>query len=96
MNQEKLEGKYVNYFKVGHNEDVFVIGEDVASPGGSFSATRGLLKEFGERRVRDTPISESSIIGLSCGAATRGLRPVVEIMFMDFLAVCMDQIVLDH
>jgi len=65
----------------------------VAYPGGSFSATRGLLEEFGERRVKDTPISESAIVGLALGAATQGLRPVAEIMFMDFLAVCMDQIV---
>ena len=72
---------------------VFVIGEDVAYPGGSFSATRGLLEEFGERRVKDTPISESAIVGLALGVATQGLRPVVEIMFMDFLTVCMDQIV---
>jgi pyruvate/2-oxoglutarate/acetoin dehydrogenase E1 component len=72
---------------------VFIIGEDVALPGGSFSATRGLLEEFGERRVKDTPISESAIVGLATGAAAQGLRPIVEIMFMDFLTVCMDQIV---
>jgi pyruvate dehydrogenase E1 component beta subunit len=75
------------------DESVFVVGEDVAYPGGSFSATRGLLEKFGERRVKDTPISESAIVGLALGAATQGLRPVAEIMFMDFLAVCMDQIV---
>jgi len=79
--------------EMARDEAVFVIGEDVAYPGGSFSATRGLLEEFGERRVKDTPISESAIVGLALGAATQGLRPVVEIMFMDFLAVCMDQIV---
>jgi pyruvate dehydrogenase E1 component beta subunit len=65
----------------------------VGRPGGSFSATRGLLEEFGEGRVKDTPISEAAITGLALGAATQGLRPVVEIMFMDFLTVCMDQIV---
>jgi len=75
------------------DDKVFVIGEDVAYPGGSFSATRGLLEEFGEKRVKDTPISEAAIVGLALGAATQGLRPVIEIMFMDFLAVCMDQIV---
>jgi len=75
------------------DESVFIIGEDVAYPGGSFSATRGLLEQFGEKRVKDTPVSESAIVGLALGAATQGLRPVVEIMFMDFLAVCMDQIV---
>jgi pyruvate dehydrogenase E1 component beta subunit len=79
--------------EMARDESVFVVGEDVAYPGGSFSATRGLLERFGERRVKDTPISESAIIGLTLGAATQGLRPVAEIMFMDFLAVCMDQIV---
>lgn len=78
--------------EMARDESVFVIGEDVGAPGGSFSATRGLLEEFGERRVKDTPISESAIVGLASGAATQGLRPVVEIMFMDFLTVCMDQI----
>lgn len=75
------------------DESVFVIGEDVGAPGGAFGGTRGLLQAFGERRVRDTPISESAIMGLALGAAMKGLRPVVEIMFADFLPVCMDQIV---
>jgi len=79
--------------EMARDASVFLIGEDIGVPGGSFSATRGLLEEFGERRVKDTPISESAIVGLALGAATQGLRPVVEIMFMDFLAVCMDQIV---
>jgi pyruvate/2-oxoglutarate/acetoin dehydrogenase E1 component len=79
--------------EMARDESVFVVGEDVAYPGGSFSATRGLLEKFGEKRVKDTPISESAIVGLALGAATQGLRPVAEIMFMDFLAVCMDQIV---
>lgn len=79
--------------EMARDEKVVVIGEDVAYPGGSFSATRGLLEEFGERRVKDTPISEAAIVGLALGAATQGLRPVIEIMFMDFLALCMDQIV---
>ena len=78
---------------MARDDTVFVIGEDVALPGGSFSATRGLLEEFGAKRVKDTPISESASVGLALGAATQNLRPVVEIMFMDFLAVCMDQIV---
>ena len=78
--------------EMARDQSVFIIGEDVGIPGGSFSATRGLLEEFGERRVKDTPISESAIVGLASGAATQGLRPVVEIMFMDFLTVCMDQI----
>src|SRR5208283_2598833 len=75
------------------DESVFVIGEDVGGAGGAFGGTRGLLETFGERRVRDTPISESAIIGLAVGAAVKGLRPVAEIMFADFLTVCMDQIV---
>jgi pyruvate dehydrogenase E1 component beta subunit len=79
--------------EMARDENVFVIGEDVAGPGGAFSATKGLLETFGERRVRDTPISESAIVGLAIGAAAQGLRPVAEIMFMDFLTVCMDQIV---
>ena len=79
--------------EMARDENVFVIGEDVGGPGGAFGATKGLLETFGERRVKDTPISESAIIGLAIGAAAQGLRPVVEIMFMDFLTVCMDQIV---
>lgn len=73
--------------------DVFVVGEDVAGYGGVFQMYDGLLTEFGPRRVVDTPISESAIVGLGVGAASRGLRPVVDIMFMDFLAVCLDQVV---
>ncbi|MGO8945142.1 MAG: alpha-ketoacid dehydrogenase subunit beta [Syntrophobacteraceae bacterium] len=79
--------------EMARDESVFVIGEDVGGPGGAFGGTRGLLETFGERRVRDTPISESAIIGLAVGAAVKGLRPVAEIMFADFLTVCMDQIV---
>jgi len=75
------------------NEDVFVIGEDVAGYGGVFHMYDGLLAEFGDRRMIDTPISEMAIVGLGVGAASRGLRPVVDIMFMDFLAVCLDQVV---
>ena len=79
--------------EMARDEDVFIIGEDVGGPGGAFSATKGLLETFGDRRVKDTPISESAIVGLAIGAAISGLRPVAEIMFADFLAVCMDQIV---
>lgn len=71
---------------------VFVAGEDVRI-GGVFGTDAGLFKEFGEGRVWDTPITESGIAGLAVGAAAAGLRPVVEIMFMDFVGVCMDQIV---
>jgi len=74
------------------DETVFVLGEDIAVHGGDFGVTKGLLEEFGENRVRDTPISETAIVGLSLGAASVGMRPVAEIMFSDFLGVCMDQI----
>lgn len=74
------------------DDDVVVVGEDITT-GGSFGATRGLLDTFGSQRVRDTPISEAVIAGLAAGAASLGLRPVVEIMFADFLTLAMDQIV---
>jgi len=79
--------------EMARDGNVFVVGEDVGGPGGAFGATRGLLETYGDRRVKDTPISESAIVGLATGAALSGLRPVAEIMFADFLAVCMDQIV---
>jgi pyruvate dehydrogenase E1 component beta subunit len=72
---------------------VIVMGEDVARAGGPFSATRGLLDRFGPERVIDTPISEASIAGAAVGAAMSGLRPVLEIMFMDFVALAMDALV---
>lgn len=71
---------------------VYFIGEDVAAPGGVFKTTEGLLERFGPRRVRDTPISEQAIIGAVMGAAMNGLRPIAEIMFSDFFAVCWDMI----
>lgn len=74
------------------DERVFFIGEDVASAGGVFKTTEGLQERFGPRRVRDTPISEQAIIGGVMGAAMNGLRPVAELMFSDFFAVCWDQI----
>jgi acetoin:2,6-dichlorophenolindophenol oxidoreductase subunit beta len=73
--------------------DTLVFGEDVAKPGGPFGATRGLYPEFGAGRIFDTPISESAILGAAVGASMRGLRPIVEIMFMDFSLVALDQIV---
>lgn len=73
------------------DETVFVAGEDVGEHVAYFGATRGLYQQFGPRRVVDTPISETAILGLAVGAAACGLRPVVEIMFMDFLGVCLDQ-----
>jgi 2-oxoisovalerate dehydrogenase E1 component len=72
---------------------VFVMGEDVAQTGGIFGITRGLLKAFGEERVRDTPISEATFLGAGVGAAITGLRPVVEVQIFDFVALMMDQIV---
>ncbi|MFK7919326.1 MAG: alpha-ketoacid dehydrogenase subunit beta [Ilumatobacter sp.] len=75
------------------NPDVFCAGEDIGAFGGVFQSYAGLQKEFGERRVVDTPISEQAIIGLGVGAAVAGLRPVVDIMFMDFIAVAFDQII---
>ena len=71
---------------------VVVLGEDVGAYGGIFGATGGLLDQFGPDRVLDTPISETAFIGLGIGAAVEGMRPVVELMFVDFFGVCMDQI----
>jgi pyruvate/2-oxoglutarate/acetoin dehydrogenase E1 component len=75
------------------DERVFLIGEDVGISGGSFGASRGLYDQFGARRVIDSPISETGITSLAAGAASCGLRPIVEIMFMDFVTCCMDSIV---
>jgi len=74
------------------DDRVVFLGEDVAAAGGVFKATAGLLDEFGPRRVRDTPISEQAILGAAMGAAMTGLRPIAEIMFSDFFAVCWDLI----
>ncbi len=79
--------------ELARDKRVCLIGEDIGAGGGAFTATRGLLQEFGPKRVIDTPISESSIVGMSLGMAITGLRPVVEIMFMDFLTTCMDPLV---
>ncbi|MBS0395717.1 MAG: alpha-ketoacid dehydrogenase subunit beta [Proteobacteria bacterium] len=85
------------------DDSVIVLGEDITGGkgatgeqdawGGAFGVTKGLLKEFGEERVLDTPITESAFVGAAAGAAMTGLRPVVEIMFVDFLGVCFDQII---
>ena len=71
---------------------VYFIGEDVAAAGGVFKTTEGLMERFGPNRVRDTPISEQAIIGAVMGAAMNGLRPIAELMFSDFFAVCWDLI----
>ena len=73
--------------------DVFVLGEDVGAYGGAFKISAGMLKRFGERRVIDTPISESAIVGASVGAALLGLRPVAEMQFADFISCAYDQVV---
>jgi pyruvate/2-oxoglutarate/acetoin dehydrogenase E1 component len=75
------------------DDDVFIMGEDIAEMGGSMGVTQGLLDEFGPERVRNTPISEIAIVGAGIGAAMQGMRPVVEIMYEDFLTISMEQIV---
>ncbi len=74
------------------NPDVFVMGEDVGSYGGIFGATGGLFAKFGKDRIIDTPISETAFIGAAIGAAAEGMRPIAELMFVDFFGVCFDEI----
>jgi pyruvate dehydrogenase E1 component beta subunit len=78
--------------EMARDPDVVFLGEDVAKAGGVFKATVGLIDQFGPVRVRDTPISEQAILGAAMGAAMTGLKPIAEIMFSDFLAVCFDYI----
>jgi pyruvate/2-oxoglutarate/acetoin dehydrogenase E1 component len=73
--------------------NVFLLGEDIAGYGGAFKVTQGLAEEFGATRVRNTPISENTICGVGVGAAICGMRPIVDIMFQDFITLAMDQIV---
>ncbi|GAB4142557.1 MAG: alpha-ketoacid dehydrogenase subunit alpha/beta [Planctomycetota bacterium] len=75
------------------DDRVLLLGEDLGAYGGAFGVTRGLLEEFGPERIRETPISENSFTGLAVGAAAGGLRPVVELMFGDFVTCCMDALV---
>jgi len=75
------------------DDRVFLIGEDIGVYGGSFGVTKGLVEEFGEERVRDTPISELGMTGVAVGAALTGLRPIVDFQFSDFIALALDQIV---
>jgi pyruvate/2-oxoglutarate/acetoin dehydrogenase E1 component len=75
------------------DDNVFVLGEDIAGYGGAFKVTQGLVEEFGSERVRNTPISENTICGVGVGAAICGMRPIVDIMFQDFITLAMDQIV---
>lgn len=74
------------------NPDVILLGEDIGAAGGAFKATEGLLERFGPTRVRDTPISETAFLGAAVGAAATGLRPVVEMMFIEFIGVALDQL----
>lgn len=74
------------------DDSVFYMGEDVGAYGGIFGSTTGLLDQFGPTRIIDTPISETAFIGLGIGAAVEGMRPIVEVMFTDFMGVCLDQL----
>jgi pyruvate/2-oxoglutarate/acetoin dehydrogenase E1 component len=75
------------------DDDVFIMGEDIAEMGGSMGVTQGMLDEFGPERVRNTPISEMAIVGAGVGAAIAGMRPIVEVMYQDFLTLAMEQLV---
>jgi len=76
-----------------NDERVFMMGEDIAEFGGTFKVSLGLLEEFGPRRIRNTPLSETAILGAAVGAAATGLRPIAEIMYSDFFTVTLDQVV---
>jgi pyruvate dehydrogenase E1 component beta subunit len=78
--------------EMARDPDVFMAGIDIAQRGDVFGATQGIYTKYGNERIMDTPIAESGIMGLAIGAAARGLRPVVTVMFMDFIGVCFDQI----
>ena len=76
------------------NDDrVFIMGEDIGAYGGAYAVTKGLLDEYGPERIRDTPISESAIVGAGTGSALVGLRPIVELMTINFSLIAIDQIV---
>jgi pyruvate/2-oxoglutarate/acetoin dehydrogenase E1 component len=93
---EVLFGKAINWTittAMEHDQNVFIIGEDIGAFGGAFGITKGLFETFGASRVLDTPISEAGLVGVAVGAAMMGMRPVVEIQFSDFLVNAMDQIV---
>jgi pyruvate/2-oxoglutarate/acetoin dehydrogenase E1 component len=78
---------------LGKDQRVFLMGEDVGRYGGTYAVTRGLLEEFGPERIRDTPLSESAFVGAGIGAAMAGMRPIVEVMTVNFSLLCLDQIV---
>lgn len=75
------------------NQDVYLLGEDIGIYGGAFGVSRGMVEEFGEERIRSTPISESAIAGAAVGSAMTGMRPIFEIQFSDFITIALDQIV---
>src|SRR5438128_6325685 len=79
--------------EMARDANVMLMGEDIGVFNGAFKVTAGLLEEFGEKRVRDTPISENTIVGMGVGAARAGLRPIVEIMTVNFALLAMDQII---
>jgi len=79
--------------ELNRDAKVFLLGEDVGCLGGAMACSKGLLEKYGPKRIMDTPISESAIIGSALGAALTGLRPIAEIMFIDFMGVCLDQII---
>ena len=84
--------KDAHVVEMERDPNIYVAGEDVGVFGGCFGVTAGLLDQFGEKRVKDTPITESAIVGTAVGAASVGLRPVIELMFVDFIGVALDQL----
>ncbi len=84
--------KDAHVVEMERDPNIYVAGEDVGVFGGCFGVTAGLLEQFGEKRVKDTPITESAIVGTAVGAASVGLRPVIEMMFVDFIGVALDQL----
>jgi pyruvate/2-oxoglutarate/acetoin dehydrogenase E1 component len=83
---------HAHKLEMQRDANIYVAGEDVGVYGGIFGVTGGLLDQFGDKRVRDTPITESAIVGTAVGAAAAGLRPVIELMFVDFIGVALDQL----
>ena len=77
---------------MAEDESIVILGEDVGAYGGAYGVTKDLIKKFGAERVIDTPISEAAIVGVAVGAAMTGLRPVAELMYVDFLGLAMDQL----
>jgi pyruvate/2-oxoglutarate/acetoin dehydrogenase E1 component len=80
-------------YQLQHDERVFLMGEDIGAYGGSYAVTKGFLEEFGDKRVKDTPIAESVVVGAGIGAAMAGLKPMVELMTINFSLLAIDQIV---